>query len=184
MGDIGLQHVGRAQRQDVAEAPLGEQPLARGHRDRDRRGDLGQRPRVLRQDRLLEEEDVELVQRLRHLDRRRGGKAAMAIDQDVDVRADRIPDQLHAPPRLPQLVLPGHAGHGVEGNQLERTPARPPPGRGTIRPPLPPCRPRTVGIEADASHARGPRGARGLARRGPCRGCPTAPARCQRARCR
>ena len=118
MSDIGLQHVGRAKRQDVAEAPLGEHALARGHRDRDRRGDLGQRPRVLRQNRLLEEKDVKLVQRLRHLDRRRRREATMAVDQDVDVRADGIPDQLQTAPRLPQLVLPGHAGHGVEGDQL------------------------------------------------------------------
>ena len=47
----------------------------------------------------------------------------MAVDQDVDIRADRVPDQLHLPPRLAQLVLPGHAGHGLEGDQLERTPA-------------------------------------------------------------
>ena len=64
VGEIGLQDVRRAEREDVAESPFGEEPLAGRDRDRDRRRDLGHRRRVLRQHRLLEEEDVELVERL------------------------------------------------------------------------------------------------------------------------
>ena len=85
--EVRLQDRGRPLLQHLAEAPLGEQALAGGDRDRGRVGDVGQHVDVLALHRLLDEEGVVRLERLDQPLGRLRADRAVEVDRDVDLRA-------------------------------------------------------------------------------------------------
>jgi site-specific DNA recombinase len=95
VADVGVDDVGGALLEAVAEVRLGVERLAGHNRDVDLRPHLGRRVEVLGRGRLLVPEDVVLLDRLGDADRMHRGEPAMHLDQELDLRADSLANGSH-----------------------------------------------------------------------------------------
>ena len=121
MAEIGLGDVDRTGAQQLVELAPVDQPLAGGERDAGLRLDRGQPQGLARRQRLLDEHRPERRQRLDILQRHRGGAAAaVEVDHDLDLLADRLADRAHAARHLVDLararrVVGVGDEHGLQG---------------------------------------------------------------------
>ena len=124
VGEIRLQHVGRAEREDVAESPFGEEPLTGRHRDRDRRRDLGHRRAgppaapAPRRRRCRTRPAPAAIWIAAVGERRPWQSIRTSTSGPTASRISRICRRACA-----QLRLPGDARHGLERAELERAPS-------------------------------------------------------------
>ena len=88
--EIGLHDVHRLLGDDVAKAPAREIVLAARHRHVERAGHLDIAVMVLRADRLLEPQDVVLLQHAAELDGVGHREAVVGVDRELDVGPDRL----------------------------------------------------------------------------------------------
>ena len=90
--DVGLKDVGVGQIDEVAEGPVMPELLAGGDRYVQRAAHLAQAGHLVFRERLLEVGDAELLQLTALADRRPRRIAAIRVESEPGVRAQRVPD--------------------------------------------------------------------------------------------
>ena len=100
VADVGVDDVGCAALEHLAELEARVELLAGHDRHADLAAALGQRADVARRHRLLEPERIERLEHARDPHRVHGRQPAMHLDQEIDLGADRLAHGAHVLHRL------------------------------------------------------------------------------------